>query len=393
MAVDPWALEASAGSPAYSGQEVRLGTTLMSGNPAGGALGVRTGIRPSGTGTDLQVAAQAAPNMSVRVFAGCATIQGTASSLQGAYIYTLDATTNLTIGAAHASLTRIDLIAVRIRDSTYDTSGARDGGLVVIAGTPGSGAPSLPIDATYWTLASVTVAALDTAINTADISDVRRFTAALGGTIECTSTTRPTTAPSAGQVIYETDTGLYLRYNGTAWVPTAKQRIDQQVLVSNTATITFTPPAYFTDLELCITARSTAALTADTVVLRLNGDAGANYTQVNWNVNNSLGTSGNVTFGTVASTFTSANIGDIYAASAADSRMAGSITAHIPHYTNSTWTKQVLAQGVAAIGTAVWGSSHRFSAWFSNAAVTSLTVSLSTGSFATGSRFTLWGNP
>lgn len=153
MAIDPWALEASAGTPAYSGQEVRLGTTLMSGNPAGGALGVRTGIRPSGTGTDLQVAAQASPNMSVRVFAGCATIQGTASSLQGAYIYTLDTTTTLTIGAAHASLTRIDLIAVRIRDSTYDTSGARDGGLVVIAGTPGGGAPSLPIDATYWTLA------------------------------------------------------------------------------------------------------------------------------------------------------------------------------------------------------------------------------------------------
>lgn len=392
MAVDPWALEAAAGSPAYSGQEVRLGTTLMSGNPAGGALGVRTGIRPSGTGTDLQVAAQAAPNMSVRVFPGCATIQGTASSLQGAYIYTLDATTNLTIGAAHASLTRIDLIAVRIRDSTYDTSGARDGGLVVIAGTPGGGAPSLPIDATYWTLASVTIAALDTTIGTGDISDVRRFTAALGGTIECTSTTRPTTAPNTGQRIFETDTGLHYRYNGTAWVPDGKQRIAQSVLGSTTASVTFSSiPQDFTELELVVTGRSTAAVTVESMFMRINGDPGANYSRASINIDNSLGASGNATF-TSSGSQTSANVGDLYGASSADSRMAGSTIIRIPHYAGTVLSKQMICQSAAIIGGTWWGSA-RFNGWLSAAAVTSVTVFPASGSFVTGTRVTLYGNP
>lgn len=40
----------------------------------------------------------------------------------------------------------------------------------------------------------------------------------------CTSTTRPTN-PYDGQVIYETDTGLLLVYNGSAWKPYATESL------------------------------------------------------------------------------------------------------------------------------------------------------------------------
>lgn len=52
----------------------------------------------------------------------------------------------------------------------------------------------------------------------------------------CTSSTRPT-APYSGQFIYETDTGLSLVYNGTAWVcltPTSAYTATQENTTSAT---------------------------------------------------------------------------------------------------------------------------------------------------------------
>jgi hypothetical protein len=221
VAVDPAFIDASAGSPAYSAGEARL--TVIAGTFAGGgaSLGVRSGVRPSGSGTDLLVQAQASPNMTVKVNTGVAVIQGAISTTQGPYLYALDATTNLTISAAHASLTRIDRIVIRVRDSTVDTSGQRDAAAVVVQGTPGSGVPSLPTDATYYEIAQVTIVANDTAINSGDITDKRTFTAASGGAVYATSAGLMPATPPAGQLVYRSDvaavTGRWQYWDGSVY--------------------------------------------------------------------------------------------------------------------------------------------------------------------------------
>lgn len=391
MALDAWPIEANAGAPAYSGQELRMGTVLPYTIGDGTGLGARSAVRPSGGGTDLRVQQQSSPNMTVKVSPGVMVLQGAASALQGPYTYALDAVTNLTIGAAHASLTRIDRIAVRIRDSTFDTSGQRDSGLVVIAGTPGSGTPAVPTDATYYTLALITIAATDTAINTADISDQRVFFAATGGTIECTSTTRPGT-PNVGQRIRESDTDLFVWWNGTAWVPDGMQRISQQILGSNTASVTFSSiPNYFPALRLVITARSTAAVTNDNLDLRANGDTSGAYNYGSWQANNTGGGSGTVAYAVTNGT-TFVNIADIYGASAGSATAAGAVYIDIPHYTNISWNKSFIGQSSSMQGSN-FSMTHRFGGWGNSAAITSLTLFAASGSLTTNSRFTLYGLP
>jgi hypothetical protein len=209
VAQDPWAIDNSGGLPAYSGQELRLTTVapFLAGN--GTALGTRSGVRLGGSGTELLVQAQASPNMTVKVNPGIFVAQGQTSSTQGAYTWCLDTVTNLTISAAHATLARTDLIVVRIRD----------GNVIVITGTAGGGVPSLPTDASYYTIAQISVPAAVTNIGGGGggtITDKRTFTAALGGIINCTSTTRPT-SPAPSQRIYETDTKRFLTYDGTVY--------------------------------------------------------------------------------------------------------------------------------------------------------------------------------
>jgi hypothetical protein len=223
MAIDPWAIDASSGSPSYSGQEIRLLTVtpMFAGN--GTALGTRSGVRLGGSGTELLVQSQTSPNMSVKVNPGAFVVQGQTSSLQGSYTWVLDTVTTLTIAASHASLDRTDLVCVRIRDSSIDTSGQRDANVIVITGTNGGGVPSLPTDATYYTLAQVSVPHGATNIGggggQGTITDKRTYVAALGGVIPCTSSTLPTAAQ--GQVVYVSDaaalSGRFRYYDGSAY--------------------------------------------------------------------------------------------------------------------------------------------------------------------------------
>lgn len=239
--MDPWMIDASSGEPSYGAQEVRLATSALLG-PNGTPLGVRSGVKPSGgTVTDLSVLAQATPNMTVRVLPGSAIVQGASSSSQGAYIYTLDTTKTVTIAAAHPSQQRIDRICVRIRDSTVDTSGARDGDIVPVAGTAGGGVPSLPTDATYVELAQVTIPANAVNIGGAGqgtIADKRTFVASAGGVLYAPSSANLPAANTVppGTIRYQGDVSttagrfsysdgsnwLYLDTQGpriTAWAP------------------------------------------------------------------------------------------------------------------------------------------------------------------------------
>ncbi|GAA2346991.1 hypothetical protein [Dactylosporangium salmoneum] len=218
MPIDPSFIDASAGSPSYSGQKLRLGviTPFVAGSSS--SLGVRSGVRPTGSGTDLLVQAQASPNMTVKVNPGVIILQGGISTTQGAYTWTLDATKNVTIAAAHATLARTDLIVVRIRDANVDTSGARDGDVIAITGTAGGGVPSLPTDATYQTIAQIAVGAAVSSIVSGNITDKRVFTAGLGGVLLCTSSTEPAAnTVMTGQPAHRSDRGLLRYSDGSNW--------------------------------------------------------------------------------------------------------------------------------------------------------------------------------
>jgi hypothetical protein len=121
--------------------------------------------------TDFAVTQNPTPNMTVLVGVGGAFIRGTENLNQGAYHVWNDAPQSVTINTAHPTLSRRDLIVVSVTDQAY-SGGTSDASISVVTGTPGTGTDPTP-PANALVLARVTVAALDTAINTADITNLR----------------------------------------------------------------------------------------------------------------------------------------------------------------------------------------------------------------------------
>jgi hypothetical protein len=117
-----------------------------------------------GDGEELLVSPSSPPAMSVRIGLGSAFIQGRYFEVYGSY-------ETLAVGAAHASLPRIDRVVARL------SSAARSITLAVKSGTPAASpaAPALQQDATVWEipLANVAVGAGATAVQTANITDAR----------------------------------------------------------------------------------------------------------------------------------------------------------------------------------------------------------------------------
>ena len=211
------------------------------------ALASIVGNRPGIVGAgDLVVTQKSGtPNMSVDVAEGQVIVAGDEATYQGVYLCEARGVTNLVIAAADATNPRRDLIIARVRDSAY--SGATDTfSIEVVQGTPAGSPsdPSLPTGSVY-VLARVAVAAGATSISNANITDGRagwsgQFgrAAALGGTIICTSTTRPS-SPFEGMRIYETDTNREYVHSGTAWVvPYPLGRLASATLTADVTGIT-----------------------------------------------------------------------------------------------------------------------------------------------------------
>src|SRR3954451_814013 len=115
----------------------------------------------------------AGANMSVDIAAGSAWIKGDDTARQGHYHVVNDATVNVAIPAAHATLPRLDQVVLRIYDSTV-IGGGKDGVFIeVVSGTATvgatlanrTGAAALPSSAIK--LADVIVAAADASITNA----------------------------------------------------------------------------------------------------------------------------------------------------------------------------------------------------------------------------------
>ncbi|MEU3252872.1 hypothetical protein [Streptomyces sp. NPDC006997] len=189
----------------YTGLSLRRGdlTTVMhDGNGTGG----RTGVRPGGTGLAVTLA-----GTTITVAAGVACLQYQPG--QGVYRACLASSTALTLTAAHATLSRIDLVYLRVWDNLVDASGQNLADAVYLAGTPGA-SPSAPAPSAseiYIPLATITVPPSGGGAPTVSTA-VRPYTVAPGGILP--SSTAPD-GPYVGQY-YDDGTGLR-RWNGSTW--------------------------------------------------------------------------------------------------------------------------------------------------------------------------------
>lgn len=156
---------------------------------------------------------------------------------------------------------------------------------------------------------------------------------------------------------------------------------------SGTGTITFSSlGSLFKHLKIICTARGTASATANAVRIHFNGDTGANYDLETLLV---AGTS--VTAGAEMATADS----DVLTISAdnspAGSAGVGEIIIH--DYRGTTFRKSVTATSKHKTTDSANGIALRVRGleWRNTAAITSVTLTLSTGNYVAGSRFTLYG--
>lgn len=162
--------------------------------------------------------------------------------------------------------------------------------------------------------------------------------------------------------------------------------ISTTVLGSNTATITFNTSALsaYKHLQLRFTARSTIGGNADNMAIRFNSDSGANYS---YHLLLGADTSTPTSSGGASQTFT--YVPSQIVASAAASNIFSAGILDLLDFGSTTKNKTIRAfSGFHKGDYQRVGLSS--GAWFSTAAITQIDLTNS-GSYVTGSRFSLYG--
>jgi hypothetical protein len=211
----------------HPAEETRLMLAGMLGSVTGSfAGGVASSDPAHGVvrATDLAVTQNGTPNMTVNVAAGGCFIRGTQSANQGAYHLWNDGTLSVAISAADATNPRRDLIIAQARDANY-SGASSDARIIVVTGTPAASPvdPSLSSFPNSLVLARVAVAAGDTSIVTAEITDLRTVANQIGKIPTYNSSALATVAnpsPVDGQAYYlnlnTIDEGPYF-FNGSQY--------------------------------------------------------------------------------------------------------------------------------------------------------------------------------
>lgn len=195
-------------SLSFSAQQTRQAfSSLFAPGPSG--LQAVAGVRP-GAGLDVTLVSS-----TITVTPGAAVVQSSASALGGAYLAFIDANFTATLTAAHATLNRIDLVYLRVRDSDMDGGGSWDCTPVYLAGTAASSpvAPSIPGGVSGVVLATISVPHVGAGSATTSYS-TRQYASASGG-INIGSNT-----PGAYAGQYRDDggtAGQLWRYTGSTW--------------------------------------------------------------------------------------------------------------------------------------------------------------------------------
>lgn len=138
MTIIGFPLNAAGGAPAYSGQDVRLANSaLMFGASATRMLGAKSGQR---IGTPTTVVSVTGFTYSVAPHSGVLDVQTSATA--GPYLYAITEAEQGTIDAAHATLARVDILTIRVDDPQEDATSTPSLEVVYKAGTAGGPAPT-----------------------------------------------------------------------------------------------------------------------------------------------------------------------------------------------------------------------------------------------------------
>jgi hypothetical protein len=167
----------------------------------------RQGVRPSYQGYQLKVRQAATPNMTVIVSGGIAFIDNHDVNGYGSYVFVNDADVSLTVAAAgSAGQFRKDSVCATVRDA--ETAGAVNSAVLEVVQGPYAASAGATVRGTIpangIVLADLAIAPSQTSVGTANIADVRNFTASLGGIASIPSTIAPD-HPHPGQMWYEPD--------------------------------------------------------------------------------------------------------------------------------------------------------------------------------------------
>lgn len=170
----------------------------------------------------------AGPGLSVNIAAGSAVVQGDDVDDQGAYLARSTTMENRELPAPPAAGTsRIDLVVMRVRDSTATGGDPTEDGVAieVIEGVadPDPSAPAAPDTAlalAEWTVNAGQVQAADT-----DADAVDRRVQLNAETLDVGTQAIPLTTaerdalndPGIGSLVYNTDTDALERYDGATW--------------------------------------------------------------------------------------------------------------------------------------------------------------------------------
>lgn len=204
-----------------------------------------------------------------------------------------------------------------------------------------------------------------------------------------TSSTHPTSGLSAGELIFETDTGLSAVYNGSAYLYGVQQASSTVTLGSTTASVTFSGLPATNGFLVKWAARASDAVAAEMFMLRINGDSGSNYArQANEANNTSTAT------GIQSAPNTAIQVGTIPAASGTARYWGtGSFVVNPGTATGSGQNTSVAGHGVAvSTNTNMWAGVYG-GQWNSTATVTSLTMFGLSGSLVQNSKFSIYALP
>lgn len=366
--------------------------------------------------TDLVVSANGTPNMSVNVAAGRAVIPGTQNTLlQAVYEVLNDAVVNLSIGTAHASLPRNDLVVASVQDAAY-SGGTNLWLLQIVPGTAAASPADPTVPANSITLARVRVDAAVTSIVSGKITDLRPSLAGTaqllgqfvgaggsnGGLGLFSSTSRflgqltVAGAPTSGTYLAG-DHGFDV--NGIHWLCTAggppgTWRAITSSLVWDTQSPTGVsavtipasgsfPTSGFFGIEIDCYVRAATAATVEDLLLRFNADAANNYYWAHGFENNATPQS---------STVQNSGYIDVaqYPAASASSNCPGWVRIFIPGYSSTSFHKTVEARGGGIDSSSAYIQKRVTGLWTpaSPAAITTLSLTAQNGgNFVTGSRF------
>lgn len=206
-------------------------------------------LRPDTVAGGLKVSQRAAgADLSVDVAAGRAIIEGDSVADQGKYFCWSTDVVNVGVPAPPASGSRTHIVVARLYDKLHDGGSAYEWTIELVE-DDGSGVPAVPGSAIP--LAQVAVAAGQTSVTDANITDTRFNTRLIGGQAPqaFSDASRPP-VPYTSEVIWRTDTGLFEVYDGSTWrvlgPPPAPKQIESATTISG-----FTNSAYAAGTPAC----------------------------------------------------------------------------------------------------------------------------------------------